>query len=350
MISKEHLVKWIHKHFAVRNLADKQFYDYVRGKRIIMVGPAPYLEGQKMGKEIDSYDIVVRINHGILLSKNNPEDYGSRTDVLYVNQKMRLHYQLDYPEEWMKEITFLNSIFQQYPFKQPSPCFFCKKNIFPGDIIDFEFGEKNQGYFVHAYCHPRNLSNKANQVLNDDEKHLSIADKLKKLYPHLNYREVHNEIIPNGKYDSFVYSGNKDTESRAPPEFLLGGLLTYLDIVNKIDGSCAELRLTGFDFYSNLIQNSDTNDIDKEKMDIYMNNYLKIYSKDYAIIEHSNEQEAQCVPHFDQQQQQLKLFYLLTQLIATGSHKFKLNIDDHLHKIVFAQKDTVKFLDLDLNH
>jgi hypothetical protein len=346
MISKDNLVKWVHKRFAVRNLADKKYYDYLKGKRIIMVGPAPYLEGKKMGKEIDSYDIVVRINHGILLSKNNPEDYGSRTDVLYVNQKMRLHYQLDYPEEWLKEVKFLNSIFQQFPFQNPFPCFFCKNNIYPGDIIDFEFGEKNQGYFVHADCLPRNSSIKLNKILKETDKNLSMDEKLKKIYPNLNYREVYNEIIPHGKYNSFVYSGNKDDpESRTPPEFLLGGLLTYLDIANKINGTCSELRLTGFDFYSNLIQDQDHKDSNKEKMDIYMNNYLKIYSKDYAIIEHSGEQEAQCFPHFDQQQEQLKLFYLLTQLVAKGSHRFKLNIDDHLYKIVFAQKDTVKFLD-----
>jgi hypothetical protein len=345
MISKDKLVKWIHGRFAVRNLADKQYYDYLKNKRIIMVGPAPYLEGQKLGKEIDSYDVVVRINHGILLSKNNPEDYGSRTDVLYVNQKMRLHYQLDYPEEWLKEIKFLNSIFQQFPFSRPFPCIFCKNNIYPGDIIDFEFGEKNQGYFVHADCLPRNTSRKLNEVLNEADKLLPTAERFKKVYPNLNYREVYNEIIPHGKHDSYVYTGDKDDQPQTPPEFLLGGLLTYLDIASKINGSGAELRLTGFDFYSNLIQNEDHKESNKEKMDVYMNNYLKIYSKDYAIIEHSDEQESQCFPHFDQQQEQLKLFYLLTQLISKGLHCFKLNIDDHLYKIVFAQKDNVKFID-----
>ena len=344
MIERKKLVDWIHNRFAIRNLADKEYYDYLKGKRIIMVGPAPYLEGQGLGKEIDKYDIVVRINHGILLAKNNPEDYGSKTDVLYVNQKMRLHYQLDYPEEWMKEIKYLNTIYQQFPFPQPFPCIFCKKPIYPGDIIDFEFGKNKQGYFTHADCLPRNHSKVLDKNLSEKEKNLPYAEQFKKVYSNLNYREVYNEIIPQSEHDSFVYSGSK-SDDKGPPEFLLGGILTYLDIADKINRSGAELRLAGFDFYSNLIQTEDHKNSEKEKMDVYMSNYQKIYSKDYAIIEHSDDQEAQCFPHFDQQQEQLKLFYLLTQLIAKGDHKFKLNIDDHLYKLVFSQKDKINFKD-----
>lgn len=58
-----------------------------KDKRVVIVGPAPYLEGGNRGHEIDSYDIVVRINSGYKLTENC-KDYGSRTDVLYhvVNQ------------------------------------------------------------------------------------------------------------------------------------------------------------------------------------------------------------------------------------------------------------------------
>jgi len=52
---------------------------FFKDKRVIIVGPAEYLEGEGIGKWIDGYDIVVRMNR----SRPIPKDYGSRTDVLF---------------------------------------------------------------------------------------------------------------------------------------------------------------------------------------------------------------------------------------------------------------------------
>ena len=59
----------------------------VFGKTVIVVGPAPYLEGKKLGSYIDSHDIVIRLNKGYNMT-NNSEDFGTKTDILYhcVNQ------------------------------------------------------------------------------------------------------------------------------------------------------------------------------------------------------------------------------------------------------------------------
>jgi hypothetical protein len=46
------------------------------------VGPANYLNEKKNGKEIDTYDIIVRFNKGHNMTKN-PDVFGSRTDILY---------------------------------------------------------------------------------------------------------------------------------------------------------------------------------------------------------------------------------------------------------------------------
>jgi hypothetical protein len=58
-----------------------EFTEFVRGKKVVIVGPAAYLQGMKKGKWIDSFDMVVRVNHAIPISL--PEDYGSRIDILY---------------------------------------------------------------------------------------------------------------------------------------------------------------------------------------------------------------------------------------------------------------------------
>ena len=57
---------------------DKNMLQYLKDKRVAVVGPAPYLRGLNKGSEIDDYDVVVRIQHNI----PNVQDYGSRTDII----------------------------------------------------------------------------------------------------------------------------------------------------------------------------------------------------------------------------------------------------------------------------
>lgn len=61
--------------------SETEFFDFIRYKRVIIVGPAGYMVGSGLGEWIDSFDVVVRVNHAIPIAY--PEDYGTRTDVLY---------------------------------------------------------------------------------------------------------------------------------------------------------------------------------------------------------------------------------------------------------------------------
>jgi len=62
---------------------ENQYFDYLKGKNVIIVGPADYLIGQGKGQEIDQYDVIVRLNLGCPVPKDLVVDLGSRTDVLY---------------------------------------------------------------------------------------------------------------------------------------------------------------------------------------------------------------------------------------------------------------------------
>ena len=57
---------------------NQELENYLKDKTVAFVGPAPYLKNLGKGNLIDSYDIVVRIQHGI----ENKEDYGSRSDII----------------------------------------------------------------------------------------------------------------------------------------------------------------------------------------------------------------------------------------------------------------------------
>ncbi len=61
--------------------SETEYLQDLSRKNIIIVGPASYLRGQGKGEFIDSFDYVVRVNHAIPVEY--PEDYGSRTDILY---------------------------------------------------------------------------------------------------------------------------------------------------------------------------------------------------------------------------------------------------------------------------
>lgn len=61
-----------------------ELLELVKGKRISLIGPAPYLKGQSRGIEFDSYDLIARPNEIIPLPELR-QDYGSRTDLFFCN-------------------------------------------------------------------------------------------------------------------------------------------------------------------------------------------------------------------------------------------------------------------------
>jgi hypothetical protein len=64
--------------FINNSLLNKELRNYLNGKRVAFVGPAPYLMNKGKGKLIDEYDVVVRVQTEI----PNTQDYGSRTDII----------------------------------------------------------------------------------------------------------------------------------------------------------------------------------------------------------------------------------------------------------------------------
>lgn len=60
-------------------------HEMIKGKKVVFVGPATYMEGKGRGKQIDSQDVVIRTNDSFPLLKNREQDYGSRCDILAMN-------------------------------------------------------------------------------------------------------------------------------------------------------------------------------------------------------------------------------------------------------------------------
>lgn len=65
------------------SINDERFLSLIKGKRVAIVGPSPHLINKKIGKLIDEYDIVCRVNE--VGAFNFEEDYGKRTDIIFHN-------------------------------------------------------------------------------------------------------------------------------------------------------------------------------------------------------------------------------------------------------------------------
>ena len=63
--------------------SDKAFSEYLKDKRIVIVGPAPHLLDSENGNIIDDFDIVVRINKSFPVKKEMQMYLGSKTDIIY---------------------------------------------------------------------------------------------------------------------------------------------------------------------------------------------------------------------------------------------------------------------------
>ena len=85
--------------FHSKNLIDDQenkYFDLLKNKDIILVGPSSYLIGKNKGREIDEYDLIARMNFSIPTKEEMKIDLGSRTDILYKRLLKRINKQGDY--------------------------------------------------------------------------------------------------------------------------------------------------------------------------------------------------------------------------------------------------------------
>lgn len=61
------------------------YNDYLKGKTVVLVGPAGYLAGTGQADFIESFDVVIRLNRSYPVDKSNYADTGVRTDIWYHN-------------------------------------------------------------------------------------------------------------------------------------------------------------------------------------------------------------------------------------------------------------------------
>ena len=76
----------LYKLFNTTNINEKYTYYYQKylcGKNVAIVGPASSIVRTNSGRLIDTFDVVVRLNKSLPLTRKLIPDIGSRTDILY---------------------------------------------------------------------------------------------------------------------------------------------------------------------------------------------------------------------------------------------------------------------------
>ena len=118
-------------------IEDKHYNNFIKNKRVAIVGPSKNTEGKKKGEYIDSFDIVVRLNKTFSIPDKLQEDIGSKINILYNSMNTQ-----DFPGENNINKTRLKSLIKHhiqyiscpYPFIYP----------YDKDIVKFMETNKNR--------------------------------------------------------------------------------------------------------------------------------------------------------------------------------------------------------------
>lgn len=271
---------------VLKNLApdEQKFGEFIKDKSVAIVGPSPWLNGRKMGPEIDKHDIIVRINQGIYLPYRNKDDYGSRTDVAYISQRARDRYGHDLPKEY-QDCKYLAVLTQKkyddFPPMQMTCCI-CKEIIKHGE----EFGL------------PEYLKDTSGGV------NISLQElgHPQCIYPNVNYDTVG---VPVVKRDLAIYQKCFQTS-------LLSGVLAVFD---ALIFKAKDIYVYGFDFYHAIKDTIKTEGEATKVTDMYCEGYVVFKN----TLTHS---------HKDTEGKQLYLFKTLVDQFP------QIHVDENLAAII----------------
>ena len=154
------------------------YAEFLKGKRVCLVGPAPHLIGSKSKALIESYDVVVRLNVALPVPPERFEDIGERTDVLYncLSEDVDNGGKVDF-DGWSKTIQWLASPYPKHGVFKRQMDIFENKNAKHGNILKAHFIDTN--YYVKMEqdlkCRPNSGFGAIMDILNHDIAELYVT-------------------------------------------------------------------------------------------------------------------------------------------------------------------------------
>ena len=115
--------------------SESEYFEYLGGKRVCLVGPGEVMLEKGQGKEIDGYDVVVNVSSESDRRENKPEDdYGCRSDISYTfldtmryahRRKERI---AEIKEKWIVSTTTNSKYVPEYLTFMPEDSYFVSAN------------------------------------------------------------------------------------------------------------------------------------------------------------------------------------------------------------------------------
>lgn len=176
------------------------YTNFLKDKCVIIVGPDTNLKGKKLGKYIDSFDVVIRHNtvlEYLPFTKDLSEDYGSRTDVLYQAPQCIKDYSNNY-QIWNSTLG--------------------KLKIIRPKFIVYQNGNRDYKYITGTYCFPEHLdkwkkhlsklnismhySHKSSQSLTEIMTQIKHSER--QVIPRIGFISIFDMLIHQPKYVEVV--------------------------------------------------------------------------------------------------------------------------------------------------
>lgn len=299
-------------HKTITEDSEKKYFSYVKGKKVAIVGPSPQMKGKHLGKEIDSHDIIIRLNHGHSLVKNDSIDFGSRTNIIYINQMLRKNYGTNLPQEWFTDdLKFISILFQHLDV-----------------LADIQL-KKNGRLPLCPIC-------------NEDMKHddiieiISAMNKGGEPYQTLSHWKCYNK---NVQFDQlpvpYVKTYLSEFNKYFGTEFIL--LLGVRAIFDIMKYQPSTVNVFGFDFYDEM---KKKNASDVEFNDLYAEGYTVLNDSFTGSLKNGPE----TVKHKDTEGKQLNLLRNLYETLketnkysTAGTLQTSLNVDSNLKSIMYPE-------------
>jgi len=97
------------------NKTAERYSDFLKNKKICLVGPSPHLIGSKSRDLIESFDLIVRLNVALPVPVERYDDIGKRTDILYncLSEHIDNGGKIDF-KYWSENIQWLASPYPKH--------------------------------------------------------------------------------------------------------------------------------------------------------------------------------------------------------------------------------------------
>ncbi len=235
LCSKGNLLKFNFEDYNFTKI-EKDYFNYISGKRVAIVGPAP--TNKKNGKEIDSFDIVIRLSYKGKDYLPDPSIFGSKTNASYYGHENTGYYIVNYSGRFLEDLDWI--LFKSNKHE---------KNISKIKLSNYRYFKRNRFYFSGS---PTMIQNAVFDIMHFNPSRVKVFNTNFFLSKSTHYKEYH----PSEKQKKFglkkrkkLYYNIWPNQVRDTRDFAHHNMLSQLNFIRnlwingkiELDEDCAKV-------------------------------------------------------------------------------------------------------------